>query len=272
LPPNQTVTATRAAGATDPAGFTATATDAVTAHPTITYAVGNQVINSSYVFPIGTTTVTVTATDAAGNKSSGNFTVTVQTNSGTLPTLHAIEGDKVREIANFTVADKTAPASSFTASINWGDGHTSRAAVTGSNGSFKVKGKHAYAEDGTYSVIVSLTEGSTLYTMNGTVDVKEAKLVATGNPIDATNGVAFSDQVASFTENSLASASEFRAVIDWGDGHTSTGTVVKEDDHFTILGSHTYVELGSYVVKITLTDDTGSATTITTTANVSSDS
>ena len=60
----------------DPKGarvwFLAWATDAVSV-PTITYS---QAPGS--VFPIGTTTVTVTAKDAAGNMSVGTFTVTVQ--------------------------------------------------------------------------------------------------------------------------------------------------------------------------------------------------
>ena len=60
----------------DPKGvrvwFLAWATDTVSV-PTITYS---QAPGS--VFPIGTTVVTVTAKDAAGNKSVGTFTVTVQ--------------------------------------------------------------------------------------------------------------------------------------------------------------------------------------------------
>ena len=51
----------------------ATATDAVTASPTITYSVP-----SGSGFAVGTTTVTVTATDAAGNHSSKTFTVTIK--------------------------------------------------------------------------------------------------------------------------------------------------------------------------------------------------
>ncbi len=71
LPTNIAVNASSASGAsvTYPA---ATATDNVTASPTITYSNA-----SGTVFPLGVTTVTVTATDAAGNVSTGSFTVTV---------------------------------------------------------------------------------------------------------------------------------------------------------------------------------------------------
>ncbi|MEI6716024.1 MAG: HYR domain-containing protein, partial [Verrucomicrobiota bacterium] len=71
LPSNVTASATSASGATVtyPA---ATATDNVTANPTITYSKA-----SGTVFPIGASTVTVTATDAANNIATGTFTVTV---------------------------------------------------------------------------------------------------------------------------------------------------------------------------------------------------
>ncbi len=71
VPANLTLEATSAAGAV--ANFSATATDAVTAVPTITYSQP-----SGTTFPIGTTTVTVKARDAAGNESTGSFTITVR--------------------------------------------------------------------------------------------------------------------------------------------------------------------------------------------------
>jgi uncharacterized repeat protein (TIGR01451 family) len=51
----------------------ATATDNCSASPTVTYSQA-----SGSVFPVGTTTVTATATDAAGNHSECQFTVTVR--------------------------------------------------------------------------------------------------------------------------------------------------------------------------------------------------
>jgi len=69
VPATQTLEATSAAGAA--ASFSASATDAV---GVVSLAYSEA---SGSTFPIGTTTVTVTATDAAGNQSSGSFTVTV---------------------------------------------------------------------------------------------------------------------------------------------------------------------------------------------------
>ncbi len=84
LPPNQTVIATSLSGATDPGAFAATATDPGPGidRISIVYAVpinGSLTqIPTSYVFPIGTTTVTAIAEDMYGNYVYGSFTVTVE--------------------------------------------------------------------------------------------------------------------------------------------------------------------------------------------------
>lgn len=70
VPASMTLTATSATGA--PATFSATATDAVSGNVPVvcSRASGSE-------FAVGTTTVTCTATDPAGNTVSGSFTVTV---------------------------------------------------------------------------------------------------------------------------------------------------------------------------------------------------
>jgi hypothetical protein len=79
LPPNQTVTTGSPSGVTVPGAFTATATDPGPGIDSISivYEVGPNQIPTSYVFPIGTTTVTVVARDMYGNYTDGNFTVEV---------------------------------------------------------------------------------------------------------------------------------------------------------------------------------------------------
>ena len=79
---NVTAEATSAAGAV--VNFAAgSATDAVTASPTITYS---QASGTS--FPVGVTTVTISAEDAAHNVATGTFTVTVGDMTGPVITLN----------------------------------------------------------------------------------------------------------------------------------------------------------------------------------------
>lgn len=80
VPANQVIEATSAAGAI--ASYAASATDAVGV-TAINYSIapGSQ-------FPLGTTTVSVKASDAAGNVTSGSFTVTVR--DTTAPTISSL--------------------------------------------------------------------------------------------------------------------------------------------------------------------------------------
>jgi len=75
-PPVLTVPAPIVTNATGPGGtavsYSATASDTIDPSPTVSCTP-----NSGSTFPIGTTTVQCTATDAAGNISHGPFTVTV---------------------------------------------------------------------------------------------------------------------------------------------------------------------------------------------------
>src|ERR1051325_2020501 len=66
------------------------------------------------------------------------------------------------------------------------------------------------------------------------------------------------NDIASFTDGTLTdTASDFIAIIDWGDGITTTGTVVGSNGSFTVQGDHTYPDddFVSPVVTITRTTD-----------------
>ncbi len=70
--------------------FTATATDACTSNPSITYEVEGNTISFPYDFPVGTTTVDVTATDASNNSSTCSFDVVVEDNEAPMLTCPAV--------------------------------------------------------------------------------------------------------------------------------------------------------------------------------------
>jgi len=109
LPASQTIEATSPAGAT--ATFAASATDNVDGAVPVTLSPA-----SGSTFPLGTTTVTVSATDAAGNTATGTFTVTVRDTIApalTLPANQTLEATgPVGAIANFTATatDAVSPA------------------------------------------------------------------------------------------------------------------------------------------------------------------
>jgi hypothetical protein len=95
-------------------------------------------------------------------------------------------------------------------------------------------------------------------------------VVATGSAVSAAEGSVFSGVVATGTDPSTTGLT---ATIDWGDGSaTSSGTVVKTGETFTVSGNHTYADDGSYTVT-TKIDDTATSlnlTKATSTATVAS--
>ncbi|HXA33178.1 MAG TPA: hypothetical protein VNV87_13030, partial [Acidimicrobiales bacterium] len=163
-------------------------------------------------------------------------------------------------VATFTAADPTKPASDFTATIAWGDGTTTPGTIAGSSGSFTVTGTHAYADEGSFPLGVTVTDtvSSVTGSASPTATVSELDNLAAGSPItfSATQGTSFSGPVATFTDsaNPTNVASDFTATIAWGDGTTSVGTISGAGGTFTVSGTHTYTGSGTSGVTVTLAD------------------
>ena len=179
-------------------------------------------------------------------------------------------------VATFTDPDTAATASEYSATIAWGDGSTSAGTVSGSTGGpFTVSGTHTYADEGTFTttVVIQDTDKATnSATATGTATVADAALTP-GAPVTvtATEGSAFSGTVGSFSDaNPGATTADFTATINWGDGSPPTAGVVSgpAGGPFTVSGSHTYAEEGSYTISVAVTDDGGSTATLTATATV----
>lgn len=102
--------------------------------------------------------------------------------------------------------------------------------------------------------------------------------VAFGGPVIVTansfpnlmEGVtSISGVVGSFIDLGGDPASNFAAILTWGDGTTSTGTVISlGGGNFNVTGNHIYAEEGSYPVAVSVTDSDGSFGTGTGSATV----
>jgi hypothetical protein len=191
-------------------------------------------------------------------------------------TINATEGAPFTgPVASFTEADASAPASQFSASINWGDSTTTAGTVTGPvGGPFTVNGNHTYTEEGTYAVKVTITDNvnsSNTTTANSTAHVVDAALTAGALTLTGgVEGVSPGSASFKFTDaNPFATTADFTATINWGDATTSAGTVSgPAGGQFTVSGSHQYAEEGTYTVKVTVADDGGSTTSGTGTTTV----
>jgi uncharacterized repeat protein (TIGR01451 family) len=182
-----------------------------------------------------------------------------------------------------TVATFTDPAgaealSFYSAEVAWGDSSSSAATITfdSTTNIFTVTAQHQYVEESTYTPIITIHHGTAPdVQVTGTAVIADVAVMAMGVPVTAGEGTAFSNQVvATFTDPAgvgQETLSDYSTMIDWGDGITSPGTVTLDQASgtFSILGSHTYTEEGSFTVHVTISHDTAPSVSVTTTATVS---
>jgi hypothetical protein len=255
--------------------------DATTSAGTVSGSAGSFQVSGTHTYAgSGTFSVVVTLSDDAPGTATAQVTSTAHVASGlsvTAANFSTPEGSAFNgTVATFSDSDTTKTPASFTTSIAWGDGTSPTAGtVTGGSGSFTVTGQHTYADEGTFSFTVTVSEngpgGATTSAM-GTAAVSEADALS-GAPVvfSAQASVPFTGVVAGFADTDTANvAADFAAIIDWGDATTSAGTVAGGGGSFTVSGTHTYAMAGTFNVTVTLNDDspgTAKATT-TSTANV----
>jgi ELWxxDGT repeat protein len=158
------------------------------------------------------------------------------------------------QVATFSDPNPLAPGS-YTATITWGDGHTSAGTVAAlANGQFAVSGGNDYTQPGAYTVSVQIGRpgGGATATTTATVST-----VASGQVFETTAGQPFSGVVATFFDSGPAAATADAASITWGDGHVWAGTITaKGKGLFAVSGTNTYATgPASYpvVVNISLT-------------------
>jgi PKD repeat protein len=240
---------------------------------------GHYTVTGSHTYTDeGSYTVSVTISDNGPGTATASSTSTamvadadVLSQDATQPTIAAqIEGASPGSVAlaKFDDSFTSAPASDFTASIDWGDTSSSAGSVSGSaGGPFTVSGSHTYADEGTYTVKVTLTDDNTgnSFTIRRSVTVNDASLTDTSsaaNP-NATEGASTGSlTVATFTDaNPGDNHADFTATIHWGDGNIDSGVAVTySGGTYSVSGSHTYADENSsgYVVTVDVTDDGGS--------------
>ncbi|HXT59186.1 MAG TPA: DUF4214 domain-containing protein [Pirellulales bacterium] len=159
------------------------------------------------------------------------------------------------------------PPSDYSAEIDWGDGTSSTGTISYDPGTwtFEVSGTHVYTQTGVDQILVTVARnGVTAGTLTATASVSDQPLEDTPATLTGTAGVALGGasgtRVATFEEQQSDTAN-FQATIDWGDGATTSGTVVEKGDlsppvvnriNWQVDGSHTYAQPGNYVVRVSL--------------------
>ncbi|HVX59670.1 MAG TPA: DUF4214 domain-containing protein, partial [Pirellulales bacterium] len=122
----------------------------------------------------------------------------------------------------------------------------------------------------TYQITVEATDGGGLTaSQTFTINVIEDVIAGAGVPAVGFEFSPLTDvAVATFSHaNGTQPVGDFTAIINWGDGATSAGAVTLSGTTYTVLGSHTYTDEGTFTIRVQVTEDTASAT-LTTTATM----
>jgi VCBS repeat-containing protein len=149
------------------------------------------------------------------------------------------------------------------------------AAIAGANGNLTLNAAGSYtyvvtspagtpAADGHVHDVFTYTESDGNGSATATLDIALIPpLAGHATAVTATEGVALTSPVATFTDTSATDApSAFTATVTWGDGATSAGTVTGGNGSFTVSGGHTYADEGSFALSTTVTR-TGDGATVT---------
>lgn len=256
-----------------------------------TIVTGSQMSDAGGIFTLpashvyaeeGTYTVTVTITDIGGATATAGSTAIVQDASlgATASALSATEGSTFSgAVATFTDSNQAGSSADYAATIDWGD-KSSMTTVSGSqisetSGIFSVPGSHVYADEGAYTLTVTISDvGGATATASNVATVDDATLGATPSAVAATQLSTFTGTVATFSDaNSRATSADYTAVIDWGD-NTSPTTVsgsqmTEAGGTFSVPGSHVYAQQGDYTLTVTISDPGGATATIKPVAIVS---
>jgi hypothetical protein len=269
-PATPTVTATDNGGTYNGNTFTASATAAgigadgtlatsPNASLTFTYYVGSSATGTgSATAPVNAGTYTVVAHYAGGGNYAGADSASVTFNIAKATLMVTTSATRSFGVAN--------PI--FTASYS-GFVHGETLATSGVTGNPSLStSASAGSALGPYPITVgtgTLAAGNYAFNLvNGTLTVTPAPLSATGVNISATAGASFSGTVATFVNaDPFGGASSYSALITWGDGSTSAGTVSGTGSTLSVSGTHIFAVAGSDPVQVQISHNLGYTTTAT---------
>jgi hypothetical protein len=259
-------------GITDGSNNTVLSTSAAS----ITLANGVYTVNASAItLPFGDYTLHVTVTETPSLDSAGATAPVTITQLPVVVTALPLTGLAGTAISAGPVATFTQPGASetvghYAATIVITDANnatvlsTAASSITLANGVYTVNAAAITLPVGSYTLHVTVTETPSSDSVANTaaILITDTTLTA-GAAVDLTPNTAsaFTATVGTFSSSNTAlGTSNFTALIAWGDGTTSSGTITQPGGAgtaFVVSGTHTYAAVGDYTTAISVTSATG---------------
>jgi PKD repeat protein len=211
----------------------------------------------------GTYTVSVFVTDKDGaNSNTITFQVTV---SNLAPILTAPGNQSAPEgtSTSFNLgsfSDAGTVDNPWTVNVNWGDTTSGSFQV---NAQGAISGNHTYADNGTFTVSVFVTDkdGATSNTITFQVTVNNVAPILTGPGNQSANeGANVAFNLGSFTDPGV-NDNPWTVNVNWGDTTSGSFQVATQG---ALSRNHTYADNGTYTVTVTVTDKDGGVSNVAT--------
>jgi PKD repeat protein len=200
----------------------------------------------------GPTIVTFSATDQSLAQALCNVTINVEVITNLPPEADAggpYAGEEGSPVSFDGTGSTDPDGDPLTYSWDFGDGNSGVGATP----------SHTYADNGLYTVTLTVEDPDGASDMISTTaeiaNVAPDVGVLTGLPSDPIPVGSSVSLGSDFTDPGILDT--HNAVIDWGDGQSSPGSVDQGAGSGSVEGSHTYLEAGVYVVTATVLDNDG---------------
>ena len=230
----------------------------------------------------GVTCISGTECWAVGNTSTQTLaehrTISATPTSTVLTSTPAVEGQTTTLTATVAPGSGDGTPTGSVLFIDWTAGSLlGSVALSGDAASLNT----VFPEEGSHLVSAVYTGDSNFLGSHTTQSITVTDAALSGQspsaPLQGHEGVPsfaqavpVSGVVASFTDaDPGGTVSDYAATIEWGDGTSSAGTVGTSGRGFSVSGSHTYQEDGTYSVIVHIADVGGSTTSVDSSAHVS---
>jgi hypothetical protein len=225
-------------------------------------AVSRTGVPAGNIFPLGKTTITYVAVDAAGNRTTVTQTVSILYAALSV-TPATSQSTSEGASTTFSLGSFSGGGGTWSVSVNWGDGTTSTTATAPG----PISASHTYVNDRStpYTVTVTVVDGSG-QSVSSSFFVTVANLAPTvriNTPGGGSNLRWKTSYPFTATFSDPGTADTHTCTIDWGDGTTSTGSVSESGGSGTCTGQHIWSSQGSFTITVTVRDSSGATATAT---------